>query len=69
MGHGLIWANMTLKTLLECEYETLGIHVSGNPLDEFKEEIKGFKNLVKSIDIEELEIGSQAYLLGKNHGS
>lgn len=53
------------KTLLECEYETLGIHVSGNPLDEFKEEIKGFKNLVKSIDIEELEIGSQAYLLGK----
>ncbi|MFT2677001.1 DNA polymerase III subunit alpha, partial [Helicobacter pylori] len=53
------------KTLLECEYETLGIHVSGNPLDEFKEEVKGFKNLVKSIDIEELEIGSQAYLLGK----
>ncbi|EQD89870.1 DNA polymerase III, alpha subunit [Helicobacter pylori SouthAfrica50] len=53
------------KALLEYEYETLGIHVSGNPLDEFKEEVKGFKNLVKSIDIEELEIGSQAYLLGK----
>lgn len=46
-----------VKMFLECEYEILGIYVLGNFLDEFKEEIKGFKNLVKSIDIEELEIG------------
>ncbi|WP_180674117.1 DNA polymerase III subunit alpha [Helicobacter sp. 13S00477-4] len=54
-----------VKTLLDYEYECLGIYVSGHPLDEFAKEIKAIKGVAKSIDIDSLEIGSHVMIVGK----
>lgn len=53
------------KFLLEYEYESLGIYLSGHPLDDFKDEIMQVKNAVKIIDLETLADGSDVLLIGK----
>ncbi|PAF41322.1 DNA polymerase III subunit alpha [Helicobacter sp. 11S03491-1] len=53
------------KILLDYEYECLGICVSGHPLDEFAKEIKTIKNVAKSVELEDLEVGSNIMLVGK----
>ncbi len=53
------------KTLLEYEYECLGIYVSGHPLEEYKDEIKSIKGIVEISQIQELESNSSAMLAGK----
>ncbi|WP_104684922.1 DNA polymerase III subunit alpha [Helicobacter bizzozeronii] len=66
-------ANLDLKfyeeydsnTLLDFEYECMGLYFSGHPLDEFKAPIKALKNVAKSVDIPRMEIGSQAVFVGK----
>ncbi|WP_205426578.1 DNA polymerase III subunit alpha [Helicobacter suis] len=66
-------AHLTLKiydeydnnTLLDFEYECMGLYFSGHPLDGFKDQIKALKNVAKSRDIHRLEIGSQATFIGK----
>lgn len=54
-----------IKTLLDYEYECMGIYISGHPLDDFKDEIKKIKGVVKTIEIGELQIGSMCMLIGK----
>ncbi|PAF44505.1 DNA polymerase III subunit alpha [Helicobacter sp. 11S02596-1] len=54
-----------VKTLLDYEYECLGIYVSGHPLDDFQQEIKAIKGVAKSVEIDKLEIGSNAIFVGK----
>ena len=54
-----------VKTLLDYEYECMGIYVSGHPLDDFKEQIQSIKGIVKSIDLENLEVDSSCMLVGK----
>lgn len=53
------------NTLLDFEYECMGLYFSGHPLDEFKTSIKALKNVAKSTDIARIEIGSQAVFVGK----
>ncbi|GMB95512.1 DNA polymerase III subunit alpha [Helicobacter sp. NHP22-001] len=53
------------NTLLNYEYECMGLYFSGHPLDAFKDEIKGLKNVAKSVDIARMEIGSSAVFIGK----
>lgn len=53
------------KSLLEYEYESLGIYLSGHPLDDFREEIEKIKNVVKIIDLEKIADGSKILLIGK----
>lgn len=54
-----------VKTLLDYEYECMGIYVSGHPLDDFKEQIQSIKGIAKSIDLENLEVDSSCMLVGK----
>ncbi|TLD80943.1 DNA polymerase III subunit alpha [Helicobacter sp. MIT 05-5293] len=54
-----------IKTLLDYEYECMGIYISGHPLDDFKDEIKKIKGVVKTIELENLQIGSMCMLVGK----
>lgn len=54
-----------VKTLLDYEYECMGIYVSGHPLDDFKEQIQSIKGIVKSIDLENLEVDSSCMLVAK----
>ncbi|RDU59325.1 DNA polymerase III subunit alpha [Helicobacter marmotae] len=54
-----------VRTLLDYEYECMGIYVSGHPLDDFREEIKGIKGVVKSIELEQLQLNSSCMLVGK----
>ncbi|WP_255327512.1 hypothetical protein [Lebetimonas sp. JH292] len=56
-------AEFDIKTLLECEYETLGFYVSAHPLDPFKKEIEKLDYNLSS-DIEEI-IGKEALFVGK----
>lgn len=53
------------KLLLEYEYESLGIYLSGHPLDDFKDEIANIKNVVKIIDLETLADNSDVLVIGK----
>lgn len=53
------------KELLEKEYETLGIYVSGNPLDEYKDEIKKIKGVVNTLQLDEVKIDSNVLMVGK----
>lgn len=53
------------KNLLEYEYESLGIYISGHPLDDFREEIEKIKNVVKIADLENIADGSKILLIGK----
>ena len=53
-----------LKTLLELEKETLGIYVSGHPLDDYKEELRKLKYTLSS-EIDELGDGSSVIIIGK----
>lgn len=50
--------------LLDFEYETLGIFMSGNPLDEYSEKIKGIKGVVFSSQIQSLEDRSRVLIIG-----
>ena len=50
--------------LLDFEYETLGIFMSGNPLDEYSEQIKGIKGVVFSSQIQSLEDMSRVLIIG-----
>ncbi|PAF54351.1 DNA polymerase III subunit alpha [Helicobacter sp. 13S00482-2] len=54
-----------MKTLLDYEYECLGFYVSANPLEEFKDQIKAIKGVAKSTELDLLEIGSNAMIVGK----
>ena len=53
------------KNLLEYEYESLGIYISGHPLDDFRLEIEKIKNVVKIVDLENIIDGSRILLIGK----
>ena len=50
--------------LLDFEYEMLGIFMSGNPLDDFSNEIDNIKGVVLSYDIERLKEGSRLLIVG-----
>lgn len=52
-------------TLLENEYECMGIYISGHPLDAFKEQIDSIKKLAKSAELEKYGDGSSILLVGK----
>ncbi len=52
------------KKILELEKEILGFYVSGHPLDEFREEISSISHTLSS-EIDQLEDGSKALLIGK----
>ncbi|TSA80612.1 DNA polymerase III subunit alpha [Helicobacter mehlei] len=60
-----IYEEYDSNTLLNYEYECMGLYFSGHPLDEFKAPIKALKNVAKSVDIPRMEIGSQAVFVGK----
>jgi len=50
--------------ILEFEKETLGFYVSGHPLDKYKDQLSKIDYILSS-EIEELEDGSEALLVGK----
>jgi DNA polymerase-3 subunit alpha len=52
------------KRILELEKEILGFYVSGHPLDEFRAEISAINHTLSS-EIDQLEDGSKALLIGK----
>ncbi|MCX2717167.1 DNA polymerase III subunit alpha [Helicobacter sp. MIT 21-1697] len=54
-----------IRTLLDYEYECMGIYVSGHPLDNFKDNLKNIKGIVKSIELEQLQLNSTCMLVGK----
>lgn len=54
-----------IRTLLDYEYECMGIYISGHPLDDFKEQIQKIKGMAKSMDLEELKVDSTCMLVGK----
>ncbi len=54
----------SLKDLLNLEKESLGLYVSGHPLDSFKEEISKVKYTLSS-ELEELDDKSTAIVVGK----
>ncbi len=53
-----------LKTILEFEKETLGLYVSGHPLDSFRDELDKVKYTLSS-DLENIKDGSSAIFVGK----
>ncbi|TLD96761.1 DNA polymerase III subunit alpha [Helicobacter jaachi] len=53
------------RTLLDYEYECMGIYISGHPLDDFKEELKHISGIAKSIELENLRLNSSCVLVGK----
>ena len=53
------------KTLLEHEYDSLGIYLSGHPLDHFKDEIASIKHAVKISELENLKNESTVLIIGK----
>ncbi|MGM0534356.1 MAG: DNA polymerase III subunit alpha [Campylobacterota bacterium] len=53
-----------LKTILEFEKATLGIYVSGHPLDEFREQLDQI-NYTLSSDLENIADGQKALFVGK----
>ncbi len=53
------------KLLLEYEYESLGIYLSGHPLDDFRNEIENIKNAAKIADLEHIADGSRVLIIGK----
>lgn len=54
-----------IRTLLDYEYECMGIYISGHPLDDFKEKLDKIKGMVKSVELEDLELNSTCMLVGK----
>lgn len=54
-----------VKTLLDYEYECLGFYISGHPLEEFRTEIESIKGVARSIELEDLQIGSTVIIVGK----
>ncbi|BBG66125.1 DNA polymerase III alpha subunit [Hydrogenimonas sp.] len=52
------------KSILELEKESLGFYVSGHPLDRFREELSKIEYTLSS-DIDQIEDGSGALLIGK----
>jgi DNA polymerase III subunit alpha len=52
------------KEILELEKETMGIYVSGHPLDEYREELDNVHYTLSS-EIEDLGDGSEALFIGK----
>lgn len=50
--------------LLDFEYETLGIFMSGNPLDSYSDKIKDIKGVVFSSQIQSLEDKSRLLIIG-----
>ncbi len=52
------------KSILELEKESLGFYVSGHPLDRFRDELSQIDYTLSS-DIEQIEEGSTALLIGK----
>ncbi len=52
------------NTLLDFEYEMLGIFMSGNPLDKFSDKIDSIKGVVFSNQIQSLADNSKALLVG-----
>ncbi|STQ87053.1 DNA polymerase III subunit alpha [Helicobacter muridarum] len=60
-----IMPELDSKLLLEYEYESLGIYLSGHPLDHFKDEINAISNVAKIANLEGLKDGSNVLILGK----
>lgn len=56
---------LPIKRRLEYEYESLGIYLSGHPLDDFKESINSIKNVVKIADLASLADNSDILIIGK----
>ena len=54
-----------INTLLDYEFECMGIYVNGHPLDQFKEKINKIRGVVKSSEILDLSVGSLCILVGK----
>ena len=54
-----------IRTLLDYEYECMGIYISGHPLDDFKDKLKNIKGIIKSLELENLEFNSVCMLVGK----
>jgi DNA polymerase-3 subunit alpha len=54
----------SLKELLEFEKETLGIYVSGHPLDEFRDKIEQL-SYTSTNELSKIESGSKIMLVGK----
>ncbi|OHU84449.1 DNA polymerase III subunit alpha [Helicobacter sp. CLO-3] len=53
------------KTLLEYEYECLGIYISGHPIAEYSQEIKSIKGVARINALDTLEDGSYLLLIVK----
>lgn len=53
-----------LKTILECEKDTLGFYVSGHPLDSFRDQMD-LINYTLSSELENIADGSNAIFIGK----
>lgn len=52
------------KILLEYEYESVGMYLSGNPLDDYKEELKNIKNITKINELVDLNDGQTVLIVG-----
>jgi DNA polymerase-3 subunit alpha len=57
-------AEYTLKEVLELEKETMGIYVSGHPLDEFRKDIDVLE-YTKTNQLQNIQNGSKIMLVGK----
>jgi DNA polymerase-3 subunit alpha len=53
-----------MKHILSLEKESIGLYISGHPLDEYKDEIKRIKYTTSS-QVEEIASGSKALFVGK----
>ena len=50
--------------LLDFEYDMIGIFMSGNPLEEYSEQIKKIKGVVQGYQINDLQDRSRAFIVG-----
>ena len=54
-----------MQKLLEYEFECLGIYVSGNPLEDYRERISSVSGVVDIVRLDEVESGSFCLIVGK----
>ena len=52
------------KELLDFEYDMIGIFMSGNPMEEYAEQIKKIKGVVRGYQINDLKDRSKVYIVG-----
>lgn len=56
---------LSKNIMLDYEYKCTGIYISGNPLDEYKDEIKNIKSVTSINKLEMLENNSPVLIIGK----